>query len=122
MKVSDALGDVFAAIFGRHWARFFGEFLASQRHVSLKAPIWAWDFFAAGLWGLMFGAGDIVAVSGVGVERRIEVDEVDGFIFDVTANIVEVVAVVEEVLGERRGPGRERGMQSGEGNREGEWI
>jgi hypothetical protein len=51
--------------------------------------------FASGFRGL-FERADVLGV-GVGVEGRVEVDQVDRFIFDVPAEDVEVVAVVEGV-------------------------
>jgi len=66
-----------------------------------------------GLGAVFFGEEDVVV--GVGIEGRVEVDEVDGFVVDVAAEDVEVVAVVEGVGGfvghEGRGSGKLRGGQ-----------
>jgi hypothetical protein len=50
----------------------------------------------AGLRAVFFGEEDVVVLTGV--EGRIEVDEVDGFVLDVELEDFEVVAVVELVL------------------------
>ena len=48
-----------------------------------------------GLGAVFFGDEDVVV--GVGIEGRIEIDQIDGFIFDVAAEDFEVVAVIEGV-------------------------
>ena len=53
-----------------------------------------------GLRAVLLGEQDVVV--GVGVERRVEVDQVDRLILDVAAEDVEVVAVVENVLRDAR--------------------
>jgi hypothetical protein len=48
------------------------------------------------LRAVTLGEQDVVA--GVGIERRIEVDEIDALIGDVSPEHVEVVAVIEQVI------------------------
>jgi hypothetical protein len=43
----------------------------------------------------MFGKEDVI--TGVRIERRIEVNEIDGFVGDVPPEHVEIVPVVEQV-------------------------
>ena len=50
-----------------------------------------------GAGAVLFGEEDVVVLAAI--EGRVEVDEVDRFVFDVAAEDVEVVAVVELVLG-----------------------
>src|SRR5690606_16655771 len=50
-----------------------------------------------GLGAVLLGEEDVVVL--VGLEGRIEIDEVDGLVLDVAAQYVEVVAVEQEVLG-----------------------
>lgn len=51
----------------------------------------------AGAGAVLFGEEDVVVL--VAFERRVEVDEVDGFVFDVAAENVEIVTVIKLVHG-----------------------
>jgi hypothetical protein len=56
------------------------------------------------LGAVFFGEEDVVVLAGV--EGRVEVDQIDGLILDVTLEDFEVVAVVELVFLVRHGLGR----------------
>ncbi|MFY9791358.1 MAG: hypothetical protein WA474_18505 [Candidatus Sulfotelmatobacter sp.] len=64
-------------------------------HVPLPGVFEGHDL-GTGAGTVLFGEEDVVVLAAV--ERRVEVDEIDGLVLDVLAEDGEVVAVVETVL------------------------
>lgn len=51
---------------------------------------------ACGFAFVFFREEDVVI--GIGIERRVQINEVDGFVFDMQTHHVQIIAIIEQVL------------------------
>lgn len=72
----------------------FDDFLVHGERLHVPFPsIFEGFELGGGAGAVFFGEEDVVVL--IAFERRVEIDEVDGFVSDVAAENVEVVAVIE---------------------------